>query len=378
MTPPVRVLLVAGEASGDLHGAALVRALRRRAPTLEISGIGGEHLQAAGMRLLVDMASVATMGFVETFGTLSRLVRAYRRLVRFLDEERPQLVILIDYPEFNFRIARQAKRRGIPIFYFIGPQVWAWRRGRVRTLRRLVDRMAVVFPFEPPLYNDGRSDGRSLAEFIGHPLLDVVAPTRSGAETRARYGLDPDRPVLALLPGSRQKEVGYLLRPLVAAAEILAAEGWQPILALAPGLSPDVLTDAAGGSPPGFPLAQGDTYNVIAAADAAVVASGTATLETALLGCPMVIVYRMAPLTYWLARRLVQVDWIGMPNIILQRSVFPELIQAEATPEAIAAAVRGLAGRRTAVAADLATLRERLGEPGAADRAATLALELIR
>jgi lipid-A-disaccharide synthase len=373
MSAPLRVLLVAGEASGDMHGAALVRALRERVSDIEVAGVGGPRLRAAGLHVLEDTEHVATMGFVETFGTLGRLLRTYRRLVRYLDEERPRLVVLIDYPEFNLRLAAQAKRRGIPVFYFIAPQVWAWRRGRVRTIAERVDKLGVVFPFEADLYNNGRQ----LAEFIGHPLLDVVRPTRPAAETRARYGLDPQRPVLALLPGSRKKEVRYLLRPLCDAAVQLAAEGWQPIVALAELLSPDHLAEVLGGPVP-FPVAHGDTYNVVAAADAAVVASGTATLETALLGCPMVIVYRVTPLTFWIARRLVDVEWIGMPNIILQRPVFPELIQSEVTPAAVADAVRAVRAQRGEMTDALQQLRARLGSPGAAERAADLALALVQ
>lgn len=373
MSEPLRVLLVAGEASGDLHGAALLRVLQQRVPHLDVAGVGGARLRAAGMRVLVDTEHVATMGFVETFGTLGRLLRTYRRLVRFLDEERPSLVVLIDYPEFNLRLARQAKRRGIPVFYFIAPQVWAWRRGRVRTIAERVDKLGVVFPFEPALYNNGRQ----LAEFIGHPLLDVVRSTRPASETRARYGLDPERPVLALLPGSRKKEVSYLCRPMCEAAAQLAKQGWQPIIALAESLSPDDLRAALGGAVE-VPIAHGDTYDVVAAADAAIVASGTATLETALLGCPMVIVYRMAPLTYWIARRLVDVPWIGMPNIILQRAVFPELVQSEATPAAMAEAVRAVHSRRAEMTDALEQLRARLGAPGAAERAADIALALVR
>lgn len=373
MSGPLRVLLVAGEASGDLHAAALVAAMRRRAPELEVTGIGGTRLRAAGMRVLVDTEHVATMGFVETFGTLGRLLRAYRRVVRVLKEERPDLVVLVDYPEFNLRVARRAKRLGIPVFYFIAPQVWAWRRGRVKTIAKRVDKLGAVLPFEPEIYNHGE---RELAEFIGHPLLDVVRATRSREETRARYGLDPDRPVVALLPGSRRKEVRYLFGAMCEAAAQLAAEGWQPIVALAESRSPVDLHAALGG-PVALPIAHGDTYDVVAAADAAIVASGTATLETALLGTPMVIVYRLARLTFWLARRLVDVQWIGMPNIVLGRGVFPELIQAGVTPAAMADAVRAVHARRAEIAAALADLRTRLGSPGAADRAAALALSLV-
>ncbi len=370
----LRVLLVAGEPSGDLHGAALVRALRARRPDVAVAGVGGPRLREAGMEVLVDTEHVATMGFTETFGTLGRLFATYRLLVRRLEEARPDLVVLIDYPEFNLRLARQAKRRGIPVFYFVAPQVWAWRRGRIRSIAARVDKLAAVFPFEPAVYN---TEGRQLAEFVGHPLLDVVAPTRTAAETRARYGLAADRPVLALLPGSRKKEVELLYAPMCGAAAQLAAEGWQPITALAESLSPTDLAAARGAPLPPVPVAHADTYNVVAAADAAIVASGTATVETALLGCPMVIAYRLAPLTYWIARRLVDVDFIGMPNIILQRGVFPEVIQDEVTPERLAAAVRDVHSRRAEVAAALLDLRAALGTPGAAGRAAALALELV-
>ncbi|MBX3027496.1 lipid-A-disaccharide synthase [bacterium] len=370
----LRVLLVAGEASGDLHGAALVTQLRARRPDLEVVGIGGPRLRAAGMQVLVDTAHVATMGFTETFGTLGRLVAAYRTLVRTLDSTRPDLVVLVDYPEFNLRLAKQAKRRGIPVFYFVAPQVWAWRKGRIRTIAERVDKLAAVFPFEPGVYNAG---GRHLAEHVGHPLLDVVRATRGREETRARYGLVADRPLLALLPGSRTKEVRLLFRAMCDAAASLAPEGWQSITALAESLAPDDLAAALGGRPVPMPVAHNDTYNVVAAADAAIVASGTATVETALLGCPMVIVYRLAPLTYWIARRLVDVPWIGMPNIILQRPMFPELIQDAVTPAAIADAVRDVHRRHAEVAAALVELRAALGEPGAASRAAELALTLV-
>jgi len=368
-----KVLLVAGEASGDLHGAGLVTALRRADPTVDVWGVGGDRLRQAGMHILVDTAAVATMGIVETFGTLGRLVATYRQLKRFMIAERPALLVLIDYPEFNLFLAKRAKALGIPVFYYIGPQVWAWRRGRVRKIARRVDRLGVVFPFEPRLYNNGHQ----LAEFVGHPLLDMVRATRSRAETMAYYHLDPTRRVLAVLPGSRKKEIRLLLPPAVAAARQLERSGWQPVIALAHTLTRADIAEALGGTPPPVPIVEDDTYNVVHAADAALVASGTAALETALLGTPMVIMYRVSPLTFAVARMLVRVEHIGMPNIILERRVFPELLQGDVSCSNLVAAVEDVAARRDELAAALATLRGKLGEPGAAQRAARMALELI-
>lgn len=375
------VLLVAGEASGDMHGATLVEQLRRLDPTIEVAGVGGTRLRAAGMEILVDTATVATMGFVEVLGSARRLIVTYRRLVRFLRERRPALVILIDYPEFNLLLAKRAHALGIPVFYYIGPQVWAWRRGRVRKIAERVDRLAVVFPFEPELYGEAAPSAngtrRPLAEFVGHPLLDMVRPTRTREETRARYGLALDRPLLAILPGSRRKEIRHLLAPSIEAAQRLCAEGWQAAVAQASTLTREDLEEALGGHDVPFPVAEDDTYNLVHAADAALVTSGTATVETALLERPMVIMYRTSRMTYAIARRLVEVDYIGMPNIILGRGVFPELIQEEVTVDKLVAAVRQVYARRGELAAALTDLRGRLGEPGAAGRAARMALELM-
>jgi len=374
------VLLVAGEASGDLHGAMLVEALRRLDPQIDVWGVGGTRLRAAGMNILVDTATVATMGFVEVLGSAGRFLRMYRLLVQFLERRRPSLVVLIDYPEFNLLVAKRARALGIPVFYYIGPQVWAWRRGRVPKIAARVDRMAVVFPFESEIYGDlstPNGERRPLAEFVGHPLLDLVRATRRSDETRARYGIDVQRPLLAILPGSRRKEIRYLLAPSLHAARLLHEEGWQAAVALASTLSRADLMEALAGGVVEFPIAEDDTYNLVHAADAVLVASGTATLETALLQRPMVIMYRVSPLTYALARRLVSVEHIGMPNIILGRGVFPELIQSDVTPAALAAAVRDVYARREELAGDLAEIRGRLGRPGAAERAARLALELM-
>jgi lipid-A-disaccharide synthase len=344
-------VLVAGEASGDLHGADLLTALRARLPALEVFGIGGQRLREAGMETVADAGEVATVGFLEGAGRLRALVRAYRALVRRIRTERPDLCVLVDFPEFNLRLARVAKRAGVPVLYYIGPQVWAWRRGRVRKIARRVDRLALVFPFEPPLY----AARVPAVEFVGHPLLDRVRVTRSREETLRRHGLDPARRTVVLLPGSRPSEIDQLL-PALLEAHVRAA-----------GLAVPVVAD--------------DTYNLIAAADLALVSSGTATLECALLECPMVIVYRVSALTAMLARLLVRgVRNIGMPNIVAGREVVPELLQRHANGAGIAAAARGILedpGRHAAIVRDLRQVRERLGRGGAAGRAAAMALEML-
>jgi lipid-A-disaccharide synthase len=371
-----RVLLVAGEASGDLHGADLVTALRELAPDIEVLGIGGDRLRDAGMQTLADAAEVATVGLVEGIGRLRTLVRAYRAIARMLRDDPPDLAVLIDFPEFNLRLARSAKRRGVPVFYYIGPQVWAWRRGRIRKIARRVDRLAVVFPFEVPLYGGGAH-----VEFVGHPLLDRVRITRGRDETLRRCGLDPARPTVALLPGSRQKEVSYVLPRLLAAAEILYRErGCQFTLALAPTVPRGDVDAQLRGLPFRVCVVVGETYNLIHAADVVLVASGTATLETALLERPMVIVYRLSRVSYALARLLVGVPFIGMPNIVAGREIVPELIQGAATGRRIASVARRILDdpvTRERTVRALADVRGGLGAGGAAARAARIAVGML-
>jgi lipid-A-disaccharide synthase len=374
---PHRVLLVAGEASGDLHGADLVRALRARLPDLEVFGLGGERLREEGMKTVADARDVAAVGLTEAVGRLSALWHAYRALVRRLREDPPDLCVLIDFPEFNLRLARVAKRAGVPVLYYIGPQVWAWRRGRVRKIARRVDRLAVVFPFEPALYA-----GRLPAvEFVGHPLLDRVRVTRGREETLRAHGLDPARRTVVLLPGSRPNEIHYLLPRLLEAVRMLGADGRQFPLALAHTLPAEEIRRQVRAAGADVTVIEGDTYNLIAAADLALVSSGTATLECALIECPMVIVYHLAPLTYALGRVLVRgVSYIGMPNIVAGREVVPELLQGRATPENIATAARSILddpARHAATVNDLRDVRRRLGRGGAAGRAAAIAFEML-
>jgi lipid-A-disaccharide synthase len=379
-TPARRVLLVAGEASGDLHGADFLRSLRGRLPDVEVFGLGGEHCRAAGMHTLADAGEVATVGLLEGAARLRTVVRIYRELRRRLREDRPDLCVLIDFAEFNVRLARAAKRAGVPVLYYIAPQVWAWRRGRVRTIARRVDRLAVVFPFEPDLYAS-RLPG---VEFVGHPLLDRVAVTANREATLRAHGLDPTKRTVLLLPGSRAKEIDYILPRLLAAADELGRTGdYQFPLVLAHTLSRGEVEQRVRAANVGVrvPIIDGDMHNLIAAADIALVASGTATLECALLQCPMVIVYRLSPVTYAVAKILVRgVRHVGMPNIVAGRQVVPELLQGQVTGPRIAAAARTILedpSRHAQIRAELGEVRRRLGRGGAADRAAAIAVEMM-
>ncbi len=360
-----------------MHGADVVRALRGFVPEVRVRGIGGARLRQAGMEILVDTTAIATMGLLEARDRIAAVLRAYRQMRRLLVTAPPALLILIDFPEFNLALAGVAHRRGVPVLYYISPQVWAWRRGRVRKIARRVDRLAVVFPFETALY----AATRVRAEFVGHPLLDRVRPTRTREETLARHGLDPRKRLIALLPGSRVKEIQLMLPAMAEAAARLVARGdCQCVLALAETLSPADVAASMGERSLPATVVRDDTYNLLEASDAALVASGTATLETALLGCPMVIVYRVSALTFALARRLVSVSHIGMPNLIAGRQIVPELIQRAATGVRMAEEAErfldDVAYRRATVAA-LAELRGALGGGGAAQRVAAIAAEML-
>ncbi len=373
LIPQHRVLLVAGEASGDVHGADLVMALKKHQPAVQVFGVGGPYLCEAGMEIIVDTATIAGMGLFTARDNMRDLIGTYRQLTNILRTQPPDLLILIDFPEFNLRLAKIAKQVGVRVFYYISPQVWAWRKRRVYTIAKRVDRLAAIFPFESAFY---AAHGCQV-DFVGHPLVDRVRPTRAREDTVAQYGLDPQRKIIALLPGSRAQEVRYLLTPMLAAAKLLG-EPYQFVLAVASTLDVEQVRRQVGQHP--IPIVQGDTYNIVHAADLALVASGTATLETALLERPMVIMYRMAPITYALARLFVRVPFIGMPNLIAERQVVPELIQSAVTPERIAHTARQLLDDSQAyrvIQEGLREVRRRLGSGGAAGRAADLALAML-
>ena len=377
------VMIVAGEASGDLHGAHLVRAMLALEPRLRFCGMGGRELRAAGVELLADAAKLAVVGAVEVLGHLGDILRARRALIDRMRARRPSLLILIDYPDFNLLLARKAKKLGIPVFYYISPQLWAWRSGRVHTIKRLVDRMAVILPFEPAFYARHGVE----VDFVGHPLLDSVQPGLSPETFRAGHGIEPDRPLVGLLPGSRRKEVAALLPSFLAAADLVAQQIPRVafLLPQAPTISRDLLDGhglAAWQDRLDIRVITDDRYAMMAACDAAMAASGTAVLELGVLGVPTVAAYRVSTHTYWLGRLLIRgLRFFSLINLIAEREVIPELLQNEATPERIAHETLDILqddAKRCAMRAGLDEVRRRLGGPGASRRAAAVALTLLQ
>ena len=372
------IMLSAGEASGDLHGATMCRAIRDLDPAIRLVGMGGSRMAAAGVEILVDPTAQAAVGTSEALSRVPALARAYKLLVKRLREARPLAIVLIDFPEFNLRLARQARRAGIPVVYFIPPQLWAWRRGRIRQMARRVTKVLAAFPFEKSLYEEAGV----LVEFVGHPLLDVVPSDLDHARARERLGVGERRVLVGLLPGSREQEISRLLPRMLDAAARLAVDGKRSfVLGLAPSVERKrvaaMLERAVEAGGPPIEIVESMTYEVMAAADALLIASGTATLEAALLGAPMVVCYRVSRMTELMARLLKRSPWISLPNIVAGRGVVPEILQDDATAARFAAEVERLLVDPVAATAQRAAfkeLRERLGKPGVGERAARAVL----
>jgi lipid-A-disaccharide synthase len=373
-----RVLISCGEASGDLYAGALARELRALDPGVEVTGFGGERLREAGATLVGDYRGLTVTGLAEALKVLPRSYGMYRRLVAAARAARPDVFVAIDFPDFNFRLAAAMRRLGVPVVYYISPQLWAWRAGRMKTMRRIASHVLVIFPFEEAIY---RSAGVPVT-FVGHPLLDLTATHTSRESLLRQSGLRADAKTVALLPGSRPNELRELLPTLVeAAARIHAAlPATQFVLARAPNLE-NALFDTAVKSPVPIAVVEGQTDAVLEAADIAITASGTATVQAAIHDCPMVIVYRLSPLTYRLGKPFVKADTYGMVNLIAGRTVAPELIQEGLTPQAVAShALSLLTSAETMAAArqGLKEVREKLGAPGASRRAAEAVLGVAR
>ena len=330
-------LIIAGEASGDLHGAKLVQALLDAYPKARFTGMGGGRMRDAGVNTLFGIERMGAVGFVEIFSDFGHYFGVYRALVKEIASLKYTAVILIDYPTLNLRLAKHSRKHSCPVYYFISPQIWAWRKGRIKDIRKSVHKMFVVLPFEEKMYQEAGVD----AEFLGHPFIDVVHPTRTRGDNLEKFALDSHKKIVGLLPGSRMNEITSLLDEMLLAAEKVKREmgECQFLLPVADTIDPVLIQKKLGSNPLDIKILKGETYNVMNTCDALIIASGSATLEAGIIGCPMVIIYKLSPLTYWLALMLINTPYYGLINIVAGESVVPELIQSKANAENIAAEI---------------------------------------
>jgi lipid-A-disaccharide synthase len=371
-------LIVSGEASGERYGGSLVSVLQERLP-LHWFGLGGDAMQAAGVELLAHARELAVVGLSEAIAGLPRFLRVFRQVLQEVDRRQPRFAVLIDFPDFNLRLARRLKDRGVPVVYFVSPQLWAWRRGRIRAIKNTVSHMLCIFPFEEAIY---RKAGVPVT-YVGHPLVDVARTTLGREEFLRRQGLDSSRPVVALLPGSRAREIHHHLPTILRAAEQLeATHGAQFLLPQASTVEASLLARIIAERPVGkrIQIVSGDIYNSLGAADLAIVSSGTATVEAALLRTPMIVVYRVSAASAMVLRRLIRTPYYSMVNLIAGRAMVPELIQEKFTTELLvkeAAALLDSPHARQAMQSSLAEVARKLGSAGAIERAATVITSLF-
>ena len=366
-----QILIVAGEASGDLHGGHLVKALKAQHPQLQFEGVGGKHMQEAGVRTLYDISRMGGMGLFEFFSGLWHHVEIYRKLSREIAKGKYRAAILINYPFFNLKLAKVCKQWNCPALFYISPQVWASRKGRVNTIRETVSKMYVILPFEEEIFREARVN----VEYLGHPFIDIVQPQTSRLGALQELGLDPAVKTVGLLPGSRMSEINYLLDDMVGAARIIQKElgQCQFLLPVADSIDPDLIRRRLGDNPLGIKLLTGRNYDVMNCSDALIMASGSSTLEAGLFTVPMVIIYKVHPLTYFIARFFTTITHFGLVNIVAEEEVVPELLNEQVTPERIASeALKVLKDPEYAhaVRERLQKVRESLGAPGVVERIA--------
>ena len=371
-----KILISAGEASGDIHAAAVTAALKRIDSTTEVFGMGGDELRAAGGEVLFDIKDHGVMGFVEVLKKLPDLFKLRREFARVMDERKPDCLVVVDYPGFNMKLAKLAHDKGIPVVSYIAPSAWAWNKGRAKNVAKIVDKVACIFPFEYDVYKEAGAP----VEFVGHPLVDIVHPTMERAEAEAWVGKESGRPLVLLMPGSRLMEIERMLDVILEGAKLLKKQMPQVQFAMprAGTIPLEMLQSKIQTSGLEVKITEGHNYDLFSVADLALATSGTVTLEAAMCGLPSVILYRTSAITAFIARRVINIPNIGLPNIVAGRQILPELLQEELTPAKLAAtAVELLAPeRRPQLEANLAYMKERLGEPGAVNRVAQLILRI--
>ncbi len=372
-----KVMICAGEASGDLHGASVADALKTMAPDIGLLGMGGSQMRAAGVEIIYDFADIGVMGFVEIVWNLPKFFRLREYLSTVMDQRRPDVIVLIDYGGFHMALAAVAKRKNIPVVYYICPKAWVWGKWRAKAIAGWVEKVAAIFPLEAEIYKEA---GASV-EFVGHPLIDIVKPSLDRAAAYSYFGADPRRPLLLLLPGSRFQEVESLLELMLAAANKIRQQlpDCQFFLPVAPTIPIERLESVVRASGVPVTFTRDSTYNLMQIADCAIAASGTVTLEAALMELPSVIVYRVQTATYWLIRLVANVSHVGLPNIVTGRRILPELIQNEATADNVSEATLRLMTNPEAgakVRLDLKEVRASLGEPGAVRRVARIVMDV--
>ncbi len=372
-----KIMISVGEASGDVHGASVARAIKELSPQAEIFGMGGQNMRSAGVEVIYDIAETGVMGLVEVLTNLPKLFALRDSLGRIMDSRQPDVLVVIDYPGFNMRLAKVAKQKGIPVVSYISPSAWAWGSGRAKEVAETVERVAAIFPFEAEVYQQAGAN----VTFVGHPLLDIVKPSMTKQQAFEYFDLDPAQPVVLLMPGSRRQEVNSLLTILLAAGELIARDipACQFVLPVASTISREMLQECIDKSRIAVRLISEKTYDLMNISTVALAASGTATLETSLLQVPTVIIYKVNFLTYFLGKFLVKIPHIGLPNIVAGRLVVPELLQHQVNANDIAVHALGLMtdGQiRRQTLTDLQEVKDKLGSPGAVKKVAQVILEI--
>ena len=366
-----KIMISVGEASGDLHGASVAAALKSIQPDIKLFGMGGQAMRAAGVDVVYDIADLGVIGFVEVIKNLPKLFALRDTLGELMERERPDALVIIDYHGFNIRLAKVAKSKGIPVISYICPKVWAWGRGRAKDVAETVQKVAAIFPFEVDVYREAGAD----VTFVGHPLLDIVKTTMSKTEAYEFFSAHPKNPLVLLLPGSRQNEIVSLLPVMLEAAEKIAGKvpNCQFFLPIASTISREMLQNILNKYNVTVILTEKNTYDLMNIADLAIAASGTVTLETALLNLPTVVIYKVAAISYLIGKMVIKIPYISLPNIIAGRKIVPELVQYDVSADNItkeAVPILTEPSVRTAMLNDLAEIRQKLGSEGAVERVA--------